>query len=60
MVTSQHFSYIKNDYEKNVNFLGQKITIQNINETITGIAEKTTDNGAIVINGKEFFTGDIL
>lgn len=54
------FLYIKSEYENNVNFLGKEITIQNLNETITGIAEKITDDGAIVINGKEFFTGDIL
>lgn len=54
------FLYIKKDYEKYINFLGKEITINNLNEKITGIAEKITNDGAIVINNKEFFTGDIL
>lgn len=54
------FSYIKNDYENSIDFLGKEITINNLNEKITGIAEKITNDGAIVINNKEFFTGDIL
>lgn len=54
------FLYIKKNYEKYINFLGKEITINNLNEKITGIAEKITNDGAIVINDKEFFTGDIL
>ena len=54
------FISIKNNYKKYVNFLGKSITINNINETIVGIAERITDKGAIIINGKEYYTGDIV
>jgi len=55
----QGFYLIKKDYEKYINFIGKEITITNLNAKITGVAEKITDNGAIIINGQEFYTGDI-
>lgn len=54
------FPYIKTDYEKYINFLGKEIIINNLNKTITGIAEEITNDGAIIINGEKLFTGDIL
>ncbi len=54
------FISIKSEYEKYINFLGKEITIKNLNEVITGTAQEITKNGAIIINGKKFFTGDIL
>lgn len=56
----QGFSLIKNDYEKYINFIGKEITINNLNDKVTGIAEKITDNGALIINNREFYTGDIV
>ncbi len=54
------FLFIKDDYEKYINFIGKEISITNINDKFTGTAEKITDDGAIVISGKKFYTGDIL
>ena len=54
------FVSIKSEYEKYINFLGKEITINNLNEKITGTAENITADGAIVIDGKQFYTGDIL
>lgn len=54
------FVLIKPQYEKFINFIGKEITINNLNEKITGIAKKITNDGAIVIDDKKFFTGDIL
>lgn len=54
------FIKIKSQYEKYINFLGKEITINNLNEKITGTAQEITNDGAIVINGRKFFTGDIL
>ena len=56
----QGFSLIKNGYEKHINFIGKEITINNLNDKITGIAERITDNGALIINNREFYTGDIV
>lgn len=56
----QGFVFIKSDYEKYINFINKEITISNLNEKITGIVQKITNDGAIVINDKKFYTGDIL
>ncbi|MBQ3311895.1 biotin--[bacterium] len=53
------FLYIKDDYIKKINFIGKEITITNMDNNITGIAECVTDTGAIIINNQEFYTGDI-
>ena len=57
---SQGFELIKNDYKKYISFLGKEITINNLDTTITGIAEAITEDGAILINGEKYFTGDII
>lgn len=54
------FFYIKKEYEKRVNFIGKEITIQNINQTITGIVDGISNSGAIIIDNQEYLTGDIL
>lgn len=54
------FISIKHKYENYINFIEKEITINNLNEKITGTAQEITDDGAIVINGRKFFTGDIL
>lgn len=54
------FLLIKNEYENYIDFLGKEISIINLGKSHTGIAEKITNNGAIVINNQEFLTGDIL
>lgn len=54
------FISIKNSYENYIDFIGKQITIHNLNETVTGIAQEITDDGAIIIDGQKFFTGDIL
>ena len=52
--------FIKPKYEQFIDFLGKEITINNLDEKIVGIAKEITNDGAIVINDKKFFTGDIL
>ena len=54
------FMFIKPKYEQFIDFLGKEITINNLDEKIVGIAKEITNDGAIVINDKKFFTGDIL
>lgn len=54
------FLHIKNDYEKRINFIGKEITIQNLNQTITGIVDGISNSGAIIIYNQEYLTGDIL
>lgn len=54
------FISIKSEYESYANFIGKEVTIKNFSTTIKGIAEKITDNGAIIIDGQEFLTGDII
>lgn len=56
----QGFISIKTEYEHYANFIGKEVTIKNFSTTLKGIAEKITDNGAIIVNGQEFLTGDIL
>lgn len=57
---NEGFISIKNEYEKYIDFIGKDITINNLNEKVSGIVEKITNDGAIVINGEKFFTGDII
>ena len=45
---------------KRINFLNKEITIHNFNEDYTGIVEDISDEGSVIINNKEFYTGDIL
>ena len=54
------FISIKKEYESYANFIGKEVTIKNFATTLKGIAEKITDNGAIVVDGQEFLTGDII
>lgn len=54
------FTTIKDAYTKRANFLNKEISITNFDETITGTVDSINDNGAIVINGKEIYTGDII
>lgn len=54
------FISIKKEYESYANFIGKEVTIKNFATTVKGIAEKITDNGAIVVDGQEFLTGDII
>lgn len=54
------FQFIKEDYINHIDFLGKEISITNLEKTYTGIAKNITDDGAIIINNKEFYTGDIL
>ena len=54
------FKYIKSDYEKKINFIGKEVTINNTDKNVTGIVEKITEDGAIIINNQKFYTGDIL
>lgn len=54
------FMFIKPKYEQFIDFLGKEITINNLDEKVVGIAKEITNDGAIVINDKKFFTGDIL
>ena len=54
------FKSIKDEYMKRINFLNKEITIHNFNEDYTGIVEDISDEGSVIINNKEFYTGDIL
>lgn len=54
------FISIKKEYESYANFIGKEVTIKNFATTVKGTAEKITDNGAIVVDGQEFLTGDII
>ncbi|RAI11612.1 MAG: biotin--[acetyl-CoA-carboxylase] ligase [Candidatus Melainabacteria bacterium] len=54
------FISIKSEYEYYANFIGKEVTIKNFSTTLKGIAEKITDEGAIVVDGQEFLTGDII
>lgn len=54
------FKSIKDEYIKRINFLNKEITIHNFNEDYTGIVENITDEGSVIINNREFYTGDIL
>lgn len=54
------FISIKSEYESYANFIGKEVTIKNFSTTLKGIAEKITDDGAIVVDGQEFLTGDII
>lgn len=54
------FISIKNDYEHYANFIGKEITIKNFSTTLKGVAERITNTGAIIVNGQEFLTGDII
>ena len=54
------FSTIKDEYQRYITFIGKEVSINNLNETITGTAQEITTDGAIVINNKKYFTGDIL
>lgn len=56
---SNGFNTIKEDYLKYVNFLGKKISFTDAGKKITGIAKNITDDGALVIDDKIFYTGDI-
>lgn len=54
------FTSIKNEYENYANFIGKEVVIKNFSTTLKGVAERITDNGAIVVDGQEFLTGDII
>ena len=53
------FALIHENYLKYVNFLGKEITFTDAGKKITGTAETITDDGALVINNKTYYTGDI-
>ncbi len=60
---SKGFTYIKNEYEKRCNFLGNKITIRETGIQYTAIS--INNDGLLVVNDKtgkkyEIMTGDIL
>ena len=52
--------FIDNFFANYENFLNKEITIHNFNEDYTGIVEDISDEGSVIINNKEFYTGDIL
>ena len=58
------FTYIKDYYESKSNFLKKEISINVLGKIHTGIAEKITDEGALVLkednNEKIYYIGDIL
>lgn len=55
------FISIKDDYLKYCKFLNTTVKIQENNgEKTVGKAKEVTDDGAIIINGKKYYSGDIL
>lgn len=54
------FKSIKESYIKRIDFLHKEITIHNFNEKFTGIVDDISDDGCVIINNREFYTGDIL
>ena len=58
------FKFIKDYYESKSGFLTKEISINVLGETHTGIAERITDDGALVLNENNteniYYIGDIL